>query len=154
MSTIHSQEIGPGDLSPTTEQALEKLLAHEVRPVLISPSGDVLELDKALNDLLVLVAETVANRRTSVTIIPGDETFTTQAAAEFLRVSRQFVVLELEAGKIPFHKVGTHRRIRFSDLLAYQQAHKGRARKALDAMTKEVVEADYDSRLLPEAASA
>lgn len=154
MSTIHSQEIGPGDLSPTTEQALEKLLARQVRPVLISPEGDVLELDETLNDLLVMVAESVASRRTSITIIPGDETFTTQAAANFLGVSRQFVVLELEAGKLPYHRVGTHRRIRFSDLVAYQQAQKVRARKALDAMTQEVVEAGYDSRLLPEATSA
>ena len=51
--------------------------------------------------------------------MPEAETFTTQAAANFLGMSRQHLVMLLESGQIPFHRVGSHRRVTFKDLLEY-----------------------------------
>lgn len=53
-------------------------------------------------------------------MMPVDENFTTQAAANHLGVSRQHLVDLLEQGKMPFHRAGTHRRIAFKDLLEYE----------------------------------
>lgn len=47
---------------------------------------------------------------------------TARHAADFLGVSRPHRVKLVEQGAIPHHKVGSHRRIFFRDLLDYRQA--------------------------------
>ena len=82
----------------------------------------------------------MAERRT-VVLVPEDETFTTQAAADYLGVSRQHLVDLLEGGQIPFHKVGSHRRVAFRDLLAYEKRRDKERRAALDELARAVDEA-------------
>lgn len=57
-----------------------------------------------------------------VSITPLQKEFTTQQAADFLRVSRPFLIAELlEKGVLPYRKVGNRRRIRVEDLLRYTE---------------------------------
>ena len=73
----------------------------------------------------------------AVTVVPINAEMTTQEAAEFLNVSRPFVVKQMEAGILPHHKVGTHRRIRFQDLLAYKKEIDQRRELSLSELTSE-----------------
>ena len=50
-----------------------------------------------------------------------DEEMTTQQVANLLGVSRPFVVKLIDEGRLPGHKVGTHRRVYTRDAHAYKQ---------------------------------
>lgn len=77
------------------------------------------------------------SQRQPIALVPYKYELSTQEAAAVLNVSRPFVVKELEAGRIPFRKVGTHRRILFEDLTAYQDASRKTSELALRALAKE-----------------
>jgi excisionase family DNA binding protein len=68
--------------------------------------------------------------------MPDHEDLTTQEAADILNVSHQYLVGLLEAQAIPCSKVGTHRRIRFGDLVNYKNDRDAKRREGLLQMTK------------------
>ncbi|MBL7955276.1 MAG: helix-turn-helix domain-containing protein [Flavobacteriales bacterium] len=81
-----------------------------------------------------------------VQIVPIAAEMTTQAAAELLGCSRPHVVKLLEQGRIPFTKIGKHRRVRYEDVMKYRKAMKEAQRQLLKDMMREDEEAGlYDS---------
>jgi excisionase family DNA binding protein len=52
-------------------------------------------------------------------------------------VSRPFLVQLLEQKKLPYRLVGTHRRIRFEDVLHYKENIDTERRKVLDQLAAE-----------------
>ena len=95
-----------------------------------------LTLPRAAFDLLVQILGHMANGN-SVTLMPLHAEITTQQAADLLNVSRPFVVSLLEERKLPCRKVGTHRRIRMADLVAYKKRDDEERRTILAELTAE-----------------
>lgn len=81
-----------------------------------------------------------------ISVVPIATEMTTQAAAELLGCSRPHFVKLLEEGKIPFTKVGRHRRVKFEDVVNYKNAMKLEQEKRLIEMMKSDEELGlYDS---------
>src|SRR5690606_27183068 len=81
------------------------------------------------------------SERKAIVMMPEDEAFTTQAAANYLGMSRQHLVGLLEKGEIHFHRVGTHRRVTFKDLLEYEKKRDKKRRESLDRLSDAVDQA-------------
>lgn len=80
----------------------------------------------------------------TMALLPAARELTTVEAANFLNVSRPFLIKEVEAGRLPHRKVGSHRRIALEDVLAYGQKMRERQEKALERMADNARELGLD----------
>ena len=88
--------------------------------------GHVLQL------LLDVLSE--VSQGNAVSLIPHHQEVSTQEAAGLLNVSRPFLVGLLEKGELPFRKVGSHRRVLLTDVLAYKEKTEKQRNQALDEL--------------------
>jgi excisionase family DNA binding protein len=79
-----------------------------------------------------------------VVLMPTEQELTTVEAAHFLNVSRPFVIKEMESGRLPHRKVGSHRRIAMDHLLVYAQNMRAQQTAALDRMADNARELGLD----------
>jgi excisionase family DNA binding protein len=139
-------------LPPTLPSAEDARLAAEAGPRLAAAIGgatpaaprimvgeDAVELPAVALRMLADILAQLADGK-AVTVVPYDAELTTQQAADFLNISRPYVVTLLERGELPYRKVGTHRRVLFKDLLAYQGRSRIARAAALDELTAEAQE--------------
>jgi excisionase family DNA binding protein len=87
--------------------------------LMIGTQGEILLPPQAMQALSKALTHLAAGNEVVVEVRTDE--LTTQQAANFLRVSRPFLVGLLEKGQLPFRKVGSHRRVLLSDLESYKQ---------------------------------
>lgn len=147
MSSLISKTI-----EPVTPTANEALLARESSRLLashVSESRDLkiqiiedeqpaesLSLPASAVHLLVALLTEMAEGN-AITLIPVHAELTTQQAADLLNVSRPYLVRLLDEHTIPYRKVGTHRRVLFSDLMAYKKQVEEARLTALDQLAEQ-----------------
>ena len=114
-------------------QALDHSRAAQITLTTDTGEHPTVAVPPAALKLIGQVLGAMSERR-SVSIIASDHELSTVEAANFLNVSRPFIIKEIEAGKLNHRMVGTHRRIEFSDLLAYAKEMRQHQEQALDRM--------------------
>ena len=135
-------------IARTSKQLLSRY-AREDQPltlrVIDADHDEPLELPAGAVTLLLDILGAMASGQ-GVTLIPEDAELTSVQAADILHVSRPFLIKLLEAGQIPYRRVGKHRRIRMEDVMNYKQAIDQEREAVLDRLVADAQEQDmgYD----------
>lgn len=106
---------------------------------LASTSGFEVELSEGAFELLVRILDEMA-KGNGIMVMPIHAELTTQQAADFLNVSRPFLIGLLEKGEIPFRTVGRHRRVRLEDIMNYRKRTEDKRLAVLDELAAQAQE--------------
>lgn len=140
MLTTRTNRLDPSLIPPEELERVASLFARPDHILLTDSEGNQVEIPEVLFQHFARIVRLMSERK-AIVMLPEDEAFTTQAAANYLGMSRQFFVNLLEKGEIPYHKVGTHRRVTFKDLLEYEKKRDRQRRESMDRLTDEVIKA-------------
>lgn len=105
--------------------------------------GKVIKINlpaSAFNLLINILSQ--MSKGNAVTLIPVHAELTTQEAADLLNVSRPYLVKILDSGEIPYHKVGTRRRVLAEDILKYKSNIDNARLKTLEKLSQQAHDLD------------
>lgn len=117
--------------------ALRDIGQRHSQVVLADEAGDIepIVLPDFIVELLVRLFAHLGQGE-ALLLSPTQKQLTTQQAAKFLGVSRQYLCRLLDQGRLSYTRVGTHRRISLIDLLRYREEHHRARQQSLDELTK------------------
>jgi excisionase family DNA binding protein len=115
---------------------------------LLCPDGTSVPLPEPLVQV-ILVAAQAMTRKNAITMVVRSAWLTTQEAADLMGYSRQVVVDLINKNKLKASRLGTHRRIKLSDLVDYSDQEDNQRSKAMAKLvehTEEFGGYDQDER--------
>jgi len=127
-------------------------LAQDGSAKLVGKSGEPVAIPATVRTSLAEIARNMEAGK-AVSLVAENHELTTQRAANILGVSRPFLVRLLEESKVPFHMVGSHRRVYLADLLTYKSKRDRARHEAVKRLAlNDIAAGTYDTIVLPEGA--
>jgi excisionase family DNA binding protein len=120
-------------------KALEHYLTKRQPASLKLGPGHEIPLPESLARLVVQALAGAGEGR-RIVLLEDTAEMTPEEAAAFLHISRPYLVKKLGAGEIPFHWVGSHRRLLVADLIAYKEQRRQRSLATLQQLREEAEE--------------
>jgi len=102
----------------------------------IQETGEFITIPKKALSLLSTIIQNMAEGKT-ISIVPSNSEVSTQQAADMLNVSRPHLIKLLKAKKIPYKKVGSHRRILLKDIMEYKEQQAKEREAQLDFLANQ-----------------
>lgn len=138
LTNLNLPDSHESELAQRSQRELAAYLSTKLQTQRISIVGEddkthIIELPTSAMTMLVEVLGELAAGN-AVQIVPVHAELTTQEAANILNVSRPHMVKILEEGKLPFHKIGRHRRVLFADLMEYKKRRENESLNAMQAL--------------------
>lgn len=122
-------------------------------PASLTVGNESVPLTEESATLLAATARMLAEGK-QVTIATTESELSTFDAAKLLGVSRQHLIQLCDAGKLPYRREGTHRRLALEDVLAYRTRRNGERMRKHGEMVRSAIEAgEYDLDITKEEAS-
>jgi excisionase family DNA binding protein len=138
LDPVHPGEEDAAAANVALAQVAEYLNRHPDGPaqvrLRVEDDSEELVVPRGVVELVARILAHMASGQ-GVSVVPTRAELTTQQAADLLNVSRPHLIGLLEAGEIDYRKVGKHRRIKVSSLLAYMRADDHRRRGAADELS-------------------
>jgi excisionase family DNA binding protein len=146
MSTVLDEAVAPTEQDTKLAQESSRRLsrfAKQERLTLRLPTTDheteTIELPRPVVGLLMRILTQMAEGN-AVTLMPIHAELTTQQAASILGVSRPFLIKQMKEKRIPYRRIGTHRRVRFEDLMNYKNRIDAERAKVLEQLAAQAQE--------------
>ena len=146
MSTVLDDAVSPSEQDAKVAQESSRRLsriAKQDRLTLRLPDTDheteTIELPRPVVGLLMRILTEMAEGN-AVTLMPIHAELTTQQAASILGVSRPFLIKQMKEKLIPYRRIGTHRRVRFQDLMDYKNRIDADRAKVLEQLAAQAQE--------------
>ena len=136
------------EIAQLSYQALSNTLAQlntEKVDIEIEGSNDKIVLPLNALKLLEEILKNMSQGKI-ISIVPVATEVTTQKAAEILGCSRPHLIKILEEGRIPYTKVGRHRRIMLEEVVSYKRKMKEEQKQhIIDIMNADKEDGLYDT---------
>jgi len=134
-------------ISPKLEaqaiKEIERILSVQgSQAKLVGADGEQITIPESVYQVLLQAVHAMALGKV-VSIVPHEQELTTQQAADVLNVSRPYLIKLLEQEEIPYIKVGSHRRVRFEDLMNYKKHRDEKRDQLLTELTQMSQEAGF-----------
>lgn len=113
--------------------------SQPIRIVSDADTSEVINIPSSAFKLLISILAQMSQGN-SISLVPINAELSTQQAAELLNVSRPFIIQLTDSNQLSYRKVGSHRRILFSDLMLYKQNIDAQREKVLDQLVAQAQE--------------
>lgn len=130
------------------EAALAKLSSRELaayletqaatqKVAITSNDGKAHQIDIPMTALRLLVEIlTELGEGNTVKLIPVHAEMTTQEAADLMSMSRPTFIKLLDEGKIPYHRVGNRRKVKYTEVVTYKRKLDAKRLQALEELSR------------------
>ncbi len=114
---------------------IEQILSEDSQAKLVGSNGEQLVIPEPLCQVLLQVMRAFILGQ-SISIVSQEQEMTIEESADFLNVSRPYLIKLLAQGEVPFYKFGSQQRMTLLDLMKYKENRDRKRREGMKELSQ------------------